>query len=176
MAQPSPAARSSSAPTGCASCTLAAVTMMASTKPSEHVGTWRSMPRTFLLPSMPRGPVCGPDETLCESRRAVVGSGSRPRLARTARVSRAAMSDQSPVSPKAVVPGKTAGLRRVRPVCQGPNSLGRKRQGQPAFSRYKQALTISRRLTSAWRSSTRAAQSSAAPRLSGRSGSVGHHL
>ena len=36
---------------------------------------------------------------------------------------------------------------QVRTVCHGPNSVGKKRQGQPAFSRYKQAFTISRRST-----------------------------
>ena len=70
-------------------------------------------------------------------RQGVPSASSRPRLARTARVSRAAMSDQMQSARKRSC--------QVRTVCQGPNSFGRKRQGQPAFSRYSQALTISRR-------------------------------
>ena len=59
--QPSGAARSSNKPAAAVSRALAAVTGVASTRPSEQVSTRRSMPFPFLLPSTPRHPACRPD-------------------------------------------------------------------------------------------------------------------
>ena len=76
---PSSAAWSSTIPAALVSCTFAAVTSTASTKPSEQVRIWRLIPFTRLLPSTPRTPFCGPDTTLCESRMVVDGSAAWPR-------------------------------------------------------------------------------------------------
>ena len=54
------------------------------------------MPLTFLLPSTPRSPFCGPEVTLCKSTIPVDGAGALPSRARAAGVSRAATSAQTP--------------------------------------------------------------------------------
>ena len=53
-----------------------------------------------LFPSMPRQPSCGPEATLCESRRPVDGSLAWLRCSRTARVNWAAASAQIPSARK----------------------------------------------------------------------------
>src|SRR3954466_1184065 len=68
----------------------------ARTRPNEQVRTWRLMPLTFLLPSTPRSPLCGPEVTLCESTIPVDGAGLLPRRARAAGVSTAAASAHTP--------------------------------------------------------------------------------
>src|SRR3954462_12093616 len=79
---PASAARSSKGSRPCVSCRFAAETRTARTKPNEQVRRWRLMPLTFLLPSTPRSPFCGPEVTLCESTIPVDGAGALPSAAR----------------------------------------------------------------------------------------------
>lgn len=82
--QPSGAARSSNKPAAAVSRALAAVTGVASTRPSEQVSTRRSMPFPFLLPSTPRHPACRPDALRVHDGRGGVRGCARVGLARAA--------------------------------------------------------------------------------------------
>src|SRR3954451_10647468 len=121
---PASAARSSKGSRPCVSCRFAAETRTAGTKPNEQVRRWRLMPFTFLVPSTPRSPFCGPEVTLCESTIPVDGAGASPRRARAPAEPRPGSRDQEggDVRPDAVaaeaVPVAAHGLPRAEVLGQ----------------------------------------------------------
>lgn len=76
------------------SCTLAAVIVTASSKPSASVTIWRLRPLTFLPASKPVSPPCAVLRVLWESGMAAEGSGARPMRSRHCWRSRSCICSQ----------------------------------------------------------------------------------